>query len=300
MHTRIAPPHAREPRIEILEITSEKVKFVLSGVDLSMANTLRRAMIAEVPTIAIDVVEVHTNTSVLNDQFIAHRLGLVPLVSTAVDQYQYSHECPCETGCDACQIPFTLSVKNTGDETLAVTSDDLITNEKHPTVTPVPSEHPILLVKLGKNQEINITATAKKGIAKEHSKWCSVAVATFAHDPVIQLNDALMETLTDDRKKEFVESCPTNVYAYDPATHSVEVANARNCMFCKECVKKGESFGLPDLVTISSKSDQFIFSVETTGVLPCDTIVKYALRAVQDKLIMMETEVANGVQSGWR
>ena len=53
--------------------------FSLVGVDASIANALRRIMIAEVPTVAIETVFFDNNTSVVQDEVLAHRLGLVPL-----------------------------------------------------------------------------------------------------------------------------------------------------------------------------------------------------------------------------
>lgn len=76
--------------IEILKLTEDSVVFVLRNADTSIANALRRVMLSEVPTMAIELVEVNNNTSVLNDEFIAHRLGLIPLKSSSVRNYNYT------------------------------------------------------------------------------------------------------------------------------------------------------------------------------------------------------------------
>ena len=72
-------PNQRFPKIDILSVTPHEMSFVLSDTDTSVANTLRRIMIAEVPTLAIDLVEFSENSTVLNDEYIAHRLGLIPI-----------------------------------------------------------------------------------------------------------------------------------------------------------------------------------------------------------------------------
>jgi DNA-directed RNA polymerase alpha subunit len=76
--------------VEILDLKEDTITFALSNTDVTIANTLRRVIIADVPTMAIDLVQIETNTSVLSDEFIAHRLGLIPLVSTNVDAFNYS------------------------------------------------------------------------------------------------------------------------------------------------------------------------------------------------------------------
>lgn len=65
--------------IQILESNGDRLRFRVENIDVAIANTLRRIMISEVPSMAIELVKIINNTSCLNDEYIAHRLGLIPL-----------------------------------------------------------------------------------------------------------------------------------------------------------------------------------------------------------------------------
>ena len=130
--------YQRFPKIKIRELKDDYAKFELRETDASMANALRRVMIAEVPTVAIDLVEIDVNSSVLNDEFIAHRLGLIPLTSERAMAMRFSRDCDACDGdgqCEFCSVEFHLRAKCISDETLDVTSKDLISSDH--TVVPV-------------------------------------------------------------------------------------------------------------------------------------------------------------------
>ena len=73
----------------ILEKNQRNIRFVLRDVPIFIANALRRIMVAEVPTMAIEDVIIIENSSPIKDEILAHRLGLIPL-STDLDTYNLS------------------------------------------------------------------------------------------------------------------------------------------------------------------------------------------------------------------
>lgn len=255
-------PEALGPVVKISQADSTRVKFELSNSELSFANSLRRVMLAEIPTIAIDLVQIEANSSVLADEFIAHRLGLIPLSAEGIEALNYSRDCDCEEYCERCSVKLSLHAKCTGDETMSVSARDLLpVGERINQVlgTPVindPDGMGALIMKLRKGQEIKLTVIAKKGIAKEHAKWAPSAAIGFEYDPHNKLHhlDLWYEA---DAKKEW----PPSEYAD-----------------WEEPPQEGEPFDY------DAVPNRFYLNVETAGPLPPDAIVTQGIKVLQMKL----------------
>ena len=166
-----------------------RVKFELSNADLAFANSLRRVMLGEIPTLAIDLVEIEDNSTVLADEFIAHRLGLIPISAAGVENLLYSRDCDCDEYCENCSVELHLHAKCTGDSVMPVCARDLVpsTDRINQSLgTPIITDEAgmgSLILKLRPGQEIKLKCIAKKGIAKEHAKWAPSSAIGFEYDP---------------------------------------------------------------------------------------------------------------------
>ena len=202
-------------QVEVTELKENTICFTLTKTDLSVANALRRVLLSEVPTMAIDKVEFTSNSTVLHDDFLAHRLGLVPLDSRyagwsnnpEVPPFLFNRDCTCYVSCPRCSVAFELDVKHSapkGEEaqeaaqrTYPVTSNDL--KSEQPDMVSVVQEksegfvqeenekgQPILLAKLVAGQELKLRAIAQMGIGKEHAKWNPCCTAVFSAEAEVQ------------------------------------------------------------------------------------------------------------------
>ena len=77
-------------------------------------------------------------------------------------------------------------------------------------------------------QELKLKAIARKGIGKDHAKWQPVATCAMQFMPDIRLDSFIMEKMTEDERKEWVESCPTKVFQYNNVTRMVRVSKAQS------------------------------------------------------------------------
>lgn len=295
----------RRPKVEMRELTEDVCKFVLSGTDVSIANALRRVMLAEVPTIAIDLVELEANSSVLNDEFIAHRLGLIPLVSKRVGEMKSPLESEED---DFTDVELSLDVTCLSDSTLEVTSDYLIADPKYPDIVPAnytpyhinpelakDSPNGILLVKLRKNQSLKLKCIARRGIGRDHAKWNPCATAFYQFQPDIRINQALMDTLTFEEKTEWVNAWPSKAVKMEPSGQVV-VDDAEQFQYDEEHIEKQNIMGKPGLCQVIQKQDTFVFTVESTGAHRPEDIVDLGLQVLIEKINNLQAHLQSEMQ----
>lgn len=289
----------RMPKIDIIELSKYTIKFLLKDCHISIANALRRVIISEVPTMAIDLVYINENSSVLHDEFLAHRLGLIPFKSDNVDSYEFFRECSCKPSCHKCSVEF--HIRETGhDDWTEITTNHINANKPELPIVPVRytneegnEEDPILIVKLAKNQKIDVQCIVRKGTGKEHAKWCPVATVAVQQVPKIDINRTRMATLTEEEKISIVKSCPAKVYRYDPEKEIIDIENLGECMQWQECTNLASSFKKDEVLKVGLEPDQFIFTLESTGALAPDAIVHKAFDILLDRFSELSQSVEN-------
>lgn len=136
-------------------------------------NAIRRLSISEVPTLAIDDVVILENSSVMHDEAIAHRVGLIPL-RTDLNRFVMPHDCDCKStlGCSKCRVLLVLD-SEANEKTKVVTSGELLSEDE--LVKPVSRDIPIIA--LAPNQKLKFEAYARLGVGKDHAKWQPTSAA---------------------------------------------------------------------------------------------------------------------------
>ena len=166
--------------LEIINQNEQKVSVKIKGVQLQYANALRRICLNGVPVYAVDNIDILENSSVLADEAVAHRVGLIPLktdLSASKD------------GNENDKIMLTLD-SGFSDETRTILSGDLKSQDGNV----IPTSNDIPIVTLAPGQSIKFEAYARLGRGTEHARWNSANVAT------------LTETEKDDERILTVES----------------------------------------------------------------------------------------------
>jgi len=151
--------------LEIINENEQKVSVKIKGVPIQYANALRRICLNGVPIYAVESVDVLDNSSVLADEGVAHRVGLIPLKTDLEAS---------KDGNESDKIMLTLD-SGISDETRTILSGDLKSQDSNV----VPTSDDIPIVTLAPGQSLKIEAYARLGKGTEHAKWNSANIVTL-------------------------------------------------------------------------------------------------------------------------
>lgn len=245
-------------KISTLKKTKDKLILLIEGTNPAYINTIRRLTMSDVPTMAIDEIEFRQNDSVLYDEMLALRLGLLPL-KTDLKSYTLPEKCSCKgAGCAKCQLKITLKVE--GPKT--VMASDL--KSKDPKVFPVYEETP--LVKLLDKQKVEFEATAILGKGKDHMKW-SPGLASFRGIPII--------TADKEADKEIIKK-HSKVLSMSGSKIKVDNYLKYNTSIEQDLEENG--------FNIDYSEENYIFSIESWGQLKPMEILTRAVEEYEDML----------------
>ena len=241
-------------KVKIVEEKKEKLTLHIQETDAAFVNSLRRLMMEEVPTLAIEEVELKKNSGILYDEIVAHRLGLLVL-KTDAKSYNLQSECKCKgEGCAQCTLKLTLKAEGPG----YVYASDI--RSKDPKCKPVYGKTPV--TKLLQGQELETEMTAKMGIGRLHAKW-SPCLAYYKHYPHVVVKKQPQDP------EYLAQRCPTKVF--EVKAGQLRVAEESACIWCGECMELTN-----DDVHVR-REDDYLFYIESWGQLEPREVVTTAI-----------------------
>ncbi|ELY49650.1 DNA-directed RNA polymerase subunit D [Natronolimnohabitans innermongolicus] len=241
--------------VEFVERGDREARFLVRGVTPGFANGIRRAMVADVPTMAIDTVRFVENSSVMFDEQLALRLGLVPL--TTPPEGEFGED---ET--------VTLSIDVEGPATAY--SGDLVSSDE--LVQPADENVPIIELKDGQRLEAEADAVVDRG--KDHAKHQGGVAVGYRHLQRVEVVDDL---------PEFEESEPQIVRGViEDDGDLVPTSEFDHDLTNRYPGKQVELEDVPNA---------FVFHVETDGSFSVEELVARAADSIESRAIELEDAV---------
>ncbi len=246
---------SEEYDVEFVERDDRSARFLVRGVTPAFANGIRRAMIADVPTMAIDEVRFIENSSVMFDEQLALRLGLVPLTTPPAGEFV-----------DGDVVTLSIDVEGPGTAYSGdlVSSDDLVQ----------PADQNVPIINLKDGQRLEAEADAALGRGKDHAKHQGGVSVGYRHLQRVEVGDELSEF--EDREPQIVrgvieddgELVSTSEFGHDLAErypeHDVHVEDVPNA---------------------------FVFHVETDGSFSVEELVTRAVDSIDERAKSLEEAV---------
>jgi DNA-directed RNA polymerase subunit D len=296
-----------------------EIRILISDTDASQVNAIRRALIADVPKLAITRVdfsqgvtqdnkgEVVESVNVLPDEVLAHRLAMIPIPTNLDEGLVFPDACEnCkdvvekDKGCPMCQVLFTLSARgpssDSEEEFKTVFARD-ITTISDP-VFDIREEHKdIPLTVLAKGQFLEFYAFAVLGRGRDHAKWSPVAAVGFRPQC-----EAVLHNLKKAETLFKLGLTTTDGKAIDAKLFGKDkkVTNINHVMDLEKALHQvGEGTGREDdfdgAITLEPVDGAYVFSYETDGALDPVTAFNMALNELSQRFVNLSEDVASAL-----
>uniref|UniRef100_A0A3P9KBI5 DNA-directed RNA polymerases I and III subunit RPAC1 n=1 Tax=Oryzias latipes TaxID=8090 RepID=A0A3P9KBI5_ORYLA len=292
-------------RIDVVHLDENNIEFDMVGIDAAIANAFRRILLAEVPTMAIEKVFIYNNTSIVQDEVLAHRLGLVPIKA---DPRLFEYKNIEQEASEIDTIQLQLKIKCSRNPRASKDSSDPrelylnhIVYSKDINWVPLGNQadvfadsrigavhDDIVIAQLRPGQELDVVMHCVKGIGKDHAKFSPVATASYRLLPDI----TLMEQV-EGEKAERLKRCFSRGVIDLEDVHGKKVAKVVNSRLdtCSREVLRHKD--LKNLVKLGRVRDHFIFTIESTGILPADVLMQEAIKVLMAKCQMLLNELSS-------
>ena len=258
-----------EYEVQFVDRDDRSARFVVRPITPAFANGIRRAMIADVPTFSIDNVRVIENSSVMFDEQIGLRLGLVPL-TTPPGEFEIGDE-----------VTLSLDVQGPSredpEETKTAYSGDLVSSD--PMVGPADDNIPIIDLKAEQRLEIEVDAVLDVG--RDHAKHQVGVAVGYRH---------LQQVEVVGDKGEFDDGEPhilRGVIEETAAEHAVptdggEAENGE--LVPTEAFDNDLTNRYPGKeVEVHDVENAFVFHVETDGSFSADDLVVQSVGTLENR-----------------
>jgi len=294
-----------------------EIRILLTDADSSQVNAIRRALISDVPKLAITRVdfsqgvtqdnkgEVVESVNVLPDEVLAHRLAMIPIPTPQGEGLAFPDECEnCkdvvekDKGCPMCQVLYTLSARgpaSDADEQYKTVYAGDITTISDPVFDILPEHKTIPLTVLSKGQFLEFYAFAVMGRGRDHAKWSPVAAVGFrphrkavldkkkakAAETLFALDLTLSDGTALDAKLFGKDNSVTDInhiFDLEKALHQVGAGTGREGDF-------------DDAITFETIDNSYVLSFETDGSLDPVTAFNLALAELEGRFTSLAEEI---------
>lgn len=247
------------------EKKKNKVTLLFKGTNENFANTIRRLIVEEVPTLAVEDLEIKENSSALYDEMLGLRLGLTP-IKTDLKSYVLKSKCKCAgAGCAQCELKLHLKAGRKGyvyaEEAESADSGCTFAFPKMP------------VVKLLAKQKVDLQMTAVLGQGKEHAKWIP-GFAIYKPEPEIKIGNVK-------DAQGIANACPQKIFNAKGDKLTVNKENLYNCHFCQKCTEMDKNITFEE-------TGNFIFSLESWGQLSNKEILLQSAKILTEKIEELE------------